>query len=256
MSLIKKASEIELLRESGKRLAKALDTVEKAVRPGISTLELDRIAEEAIRARGDSPAFLNYRPEGANKPYAHTLCISVNDEVVHGIPRKNKILKDGDIVGLDLGLAHEGLITDSARTVPVGEVSEKAQKLLEVTKGALEAGIAAARAGNYSGDIGVAIEKMATLHGFSVIRELGGHGVGNKVHEDPFIPNFGKKAGQGTRLEAGMVLAIEPMINLGNRFVSLAKDGYTIRTTDGSPSAHFEHTILVTDGEAEILTQL
>jgi methionyl aminopeptidase len=255
-SYIKTEKEIELLRECGKRLARVLDEIEQTVYPGVSTKELDMVAEKLIRATGDIPAFLGYQPYGADFPYPGTLCISVNDEIVHGIGKENHILKEGDIVGMDLGMVHKGLITDSARTVAVGKVSEAAQKLLSATKQALEIGIAAAVSGAYSGDIGCAIERFAKPHKYGIVRELGGHGVGRKVHEEPYIPNFGKRKGVGVKLKPGMVIAIEPMFNIGKRGITLDKDGYTYRTTDRSLSAHFEHTILVTKDGPEILTKI
>jgi methionyl aminopeptidase len=253
---IKTEKEIELLRECGKRLARVLGELEKTVYPGISTKELDMVAEKLIRATGDTPAFLGYQPYGADFPYPGTLCISVNDEIVHGIGKENHILKEGDIVGMDLGIVHKGLITDSARTVAVGKVSEAAQKLLSATKQALEVGITAAISGAYSGDIGCAIEHFAKPYKYGIVRELGGHGVGRKVHEEPYIPNFGNRKGLGVKLKPGMVIAIEPMFNIGKRGITLDKDGYTYRTTDRSLSAHFEHTILITKDEPEVLTKL
>ena len=247
--------EIEILREAGKRLACVLDEVEKAIAPGVTTQELDTLAHDRIVAGGNTPAFLGYAPEGYTKGYPATLCVSVNDEVVHGIPSPKRVLKEGDIVGIDLGLRHRGLFVDSARTVPVGSVDSAAQALIETTRNALYAGIAAARAGGHVGDIGAAVESAVAGSGFSIVRELGGHGVGQHVHEDPFIPNFGKK-GTGPKLKSGMVLAIEPMLNEGKPSVTLSpRDGYTFLTKDGKRSAHFEHTIVVTKGAPEILTK-
>ncbi len=255
-SYVKTPQEIEILRESGKHLARVLDEVEKAVVPGISTFELDQIAENAIRDMGDIPAFLGYQPYGADFPYPGTLCVSVNDEIVHGIGKIDHILKDGDIIGLDLGLIHNGLITDSARTVAVGKITEAAQKLLDTTKKALHVGISAVKAGATAGDIGYAIERFVKPFKYGIVRELGGHGVGRKVHEDPYIPNFGTRKGLGAKLKPGMVIAIEPMLNIGKRGIVLDKDGYTYRTADRSLSAHFEHTILITKDGAEILTKI
>jgi methionyl aminopeptidase len=252
--IIKSPKEIEILREGGKHLAHVLDIVEKAVRPGISTKELDTLAETTIREFGDVPAFLNYQPYGADFPYPGTICLSINDEIVHGIPKEDHILCEGDIIGLDLGLIHNGLVTDSARTVPVGKISEKAQKLLDTTKKALEVGISAAVPGAHVGDIGYAIERMVKPHKYGIVRELGGHGVGRYVHEDPFIPNWGNRKGVGAKLKPGMVIAIEPMLNDGKRGIVLDKDGYTYRTQDRSLSAHFEHTLLITKTGPEILT--
>jgi methionyl aminopeptidase len=252
MAKIKSASDIELLRESGKRLSKVLKTVAAAVRPGISTKELDALAERLIREGGDELPFKGYVPHGAGYPYPACICISVNDEIVHGIPG-DRILQEGDIVGLDLGLSHQGLITDSAVSVAVGEVKPEVLKLLEKTKEALWAGIKAAKGGARIGDIGSAIEAVANKEKYGIVRELGGHGVGHAVHEEPYVPNYGKK-GTGPILKPGMVLAIEPMFNLGKDDVRLMPDGYTVVTKDGSLSAHFEHTILITEGDAEVLT--
>jgi len=251
---IKKKEEIEILREGGKRHAYILGEVVKAAVSGVTTSALDELAYRLIKEGGDTPAFLQYKPYGAKRPYPASLCVSVNDEIVHGIPNETpKTLKEGDIVSLDLGLSHKGLITDMAVTIAVGEVSRDAKKLLKVTEEALTAGIKAAQAQGFVGDIGFAIESVIKPHGFGIVRELAGHGVGYKVHEDPYVPNFGQK-GTGERLLPGMVIAIEPMVNLGGEEITLDDDGYTYRTKDGSLSAHFEHTILITEKGAEILT--
>jgi methionyl aminopeptidase len=227
------------------------------VAPGISTKALDTYAEKLIREMGDEPAFLKYRPAGARTPFPASLCVSVNDEVVHGIPSENNILKDGDIVSLDLGVKHRGLFTDMAITVGVGNISESSKKLLEVTEQALHVGISAAVGGNTTGDIGYAIEQFVhskTESKYGIVEVLSGHGVGKKIHEDPYIPNFGKK-GKGEKLVPGMVVALEPMVNNGTKNVTIDADDWTFRTADGKRSAHFEHTILITEGEAEILTK-
>lgn len=252
--MVYKEKEIEVIREGGKRLAAVLRKVAKEVRPGISTKELDNLAEKLIRDGGDEPAFLNYTPDGAKFPYQATLCVSVNNEVVHGIPSDKRILKDGDIVGLDLGLRHKGFFTDMAMTVPVGGIDKEAKKLIKVTKESLAKGIAAARSGGFVGDIGEAIENFVKPHGYWIVKILGGHGVGKKVHEDPYVPNYGK-SGTGQKLVPGMILALEPMLNEGTDKVFLDNDGYTFKTKDGKRSAHFEHTILITEGKAEILTK-
>ncbi len=254
-SYIKTEKEIEILRECGKRLRYVLDELEKAVRPGVSTKELDKLAEKLIRETGDTPAFLGYRPYGASFPYPGTLCVSVNDEIVHGIGKEDHVLKEGDIIGLDLGVIHNGLVTDSARTVAVGKIADAAQKLLDATKDALEIGIAAAKAGAHSGDIGCAIERFVKPKKYGIVRELGGHGVGRKIHEEPYIPNYGTRKGIGVKLKPGMVIAIEPMLNIGKRGIVLDKDGYTYRTADRSLSAHFEHTVLITKEGPEVLTK-
>ncbi len=255
MVIIKTPEEIKILREGGKRLAAILCKVKKIIKPGISTKDLDDYVFKLIKELGDTPAFLNYRPEGARYAYPASLCVSVNEEVVHGIPNKNKILKEGDIVSIDLGLKHQGLFTDMAMTVPVGEISNSSAKLLEVTERALKAGIEAAQGGNRVGDISHAIESFVRPHRYGIVEVLSGHGVGKAIHEDPYVPNFGK-AGTGAKLVSGMVIAIEPMLNNGTKNVILDKDGYTFRTADGKKSAHFEHTILITDGEPEILTRI
>ncbi len=255
---IKTPEEIEILRQGGKHLASVLYQVGEMIKPGISTKDLDLYAEKLIREMGDQPSFLNYRPEGAGKPFPASLCVSVNNEVVHGIPSKNRILKEGDMVALDLGLKHENLFTDMAITVPVGTASPENLKLLQVTKQALEIGIGTAHVGKTIGDISNSIESFVHAdkkNKYGIVEVLAGHGVGRAVHEDPYIPNFGKK-GTGEKLSPGMVLAIEPMINLGTKNVTLDTNGYTFRTADGKNSAHFEHTILITEGDPEILTKI
>lgn len=256
MIIIKTQEEIEILREGGKHLATVLYKLKDVVKPGVSTKDLDLYAEKLIRGMGDEPAFLNYRPVGARTPFPASLCVSINDEVVHGIPNKKRILKEGDIVSLDLGLRHKGLFTDMAITVPVGKINVASQKLMEVTEQALEVGINAACAGNTVGDIGYAVENFIRAqkdNKYGIVEILAGHGVGRAIHEDPYIPNFGKK-GKGEKLVSGMVVAVEPMINLGTKNVTIDDDDWTFRTADRKNSAHFEHTILITEGEAEVLT--
>lgn len=254
MIIIKTSKEIEILREGGKRLATVLYKVKDMVKPGVSTKDLDAYAFKLIKEMGDEPAFLNYKPAGADSAYPASICISVNNEVVHGIPKKDKILKEEDTVSLDLGLKHKNLFTDMAITVPVGEVSPASKKLLEVTEKSLRVGIEAAQGGNRIGDISHAVENFIRPHKYGIVEVLAGHGVGRAIHEDPYIPNFGK-AGVGAKLVPGMVIAIEPMVNNGTKNVVLDKDGWTFRTADGKSSAHFEHTILITEDEPEILTQ-
>ena len=251
--IIKTKEQIEIIREGGKILAEVLRRVAKKVAPGVSTYELDKYAYDLIKEKGGTPAFLNYKPEGAPKAYPASICISVNTEIVHGIPSKSKILKEGDIISLDLGLKYKGLFTDHAVTVPVGKISKKDQSLLDDTRKTLEIGIWAARGGATVGDIGHAIESFVNRK-YGIVRELSGHGVGVKIHEDPYVPNYGK-AGKGQKLIPGMIIAIEPMLNIGKDNIVSASDGWTIKTADGSRSAHFEHTILITEGEAEILTK-
>jgi len=253
--IIKTPEEIEILREGGKRLATVLYKVGDMVKPGISTKDLDDCALKLIKEMGDEPAFLNYKPDGADSPYPASICISVNNEVVHGIPKKDKILKEGDVVSLDLGLKHKNLFTDMAITVPVGEISPALKKLLEITEKSLKVGIEMAQEGNKIGDISHAIESFIRPHKYGIVEILAGHGVGRAIHEDPYIPNFGK-AGVGAKLVPGMVIAIEPMVNNGTKNVVLDKDGWTFRTADSKASAHFEHTILITEGEPEILTKI
>ena len=246
MIYLKTPEEIALLRVSNQLVGKTLAEVAKHIRVGVTTLELDKIAEDFIRSNGALPGFLGYGG------FPNTLCVSVNDQVVHGIP-SNYALKEGDIVSVDCGVLQNGYYGDSAYTFCVGKVDEKVKKLLKITKESLSLGIDSAQHGNRVGDIGYAIQKHCQAAGFSVVRKLVGHGVGKNLHEDPEVPNFGKR-GQGVLLKEGMVIAIEPMINMGNRDVVQEKDGWTIRTIDRKPSAHFEHTIAVRKGKAEILS--
>lgn len=257
MISIKSEKDIALLREGGARLARILAAVALEAKPGVSTERLNALAEDLITKGGDTSAFLNYRPSGASRPYPASLCVSINNEVVHGIPtEKPHVLAEGDVVSLDLGLIHQKRITDHAITIGVGEISSEAKRLLATTREALAVGIKAAQAGKKTGDIGFAIEHFVRSRGaYGIIEELTGHGVGYSVHEDPFVPNFGKP-GQGAPLEPGMVIAIEPMLTLGGKDIILDSDGYTIRTSDGSLAAHFEHTILITETGPEILTKL
>lgn len=254
MIRLKSKEDIVILREGGRRHAAIMRELAAAVRPGVTAVELNILAEELIKAGGDGAAFLGYRPEGAPRPYPASLCVSVNEEVVHGIPNETaKTLREGDIVSLDLGLVHKGLITDMAVTVPAGKISPELKALSDCAKEALNAGIMAAKGGRRLGDISAAVERVGTAGGYGIVRELSGHGVGFRVHEDPFVPNYGE-AGRGLVLKPGLVIAIEPMFNLGDRAVELQRDGYTWKTADGKPSAHFEHTVLITKGNAEILT--
>ncbi len=255
MIIIKTPKEIEILREGGKRLATVLYKVKEIVKPGISTKDLDDYAHKLIKKMGDQPAFLNYRPAGADFAYPASLCVSVNNEVVHGIPNAKKILQEGDTVSLDLGLKHKNLFTDMALTLPVGKISPASAKLIKITEEALEVGINAAQGGFKVGDISHSIESFVRPHRYGIVEVLSGHGVGRAIHEDPYVPNFGK-AGVGPKLVPGMVIAIEPMLNNGTKNLILDGDGYTFRTADGKKSAHFEHTILITEGEPEILTKI
>ena len=247
MIFLKTEEEIELLRESNLLVGATLGEMAKHIRPGISTLELDRIAEEFIRDHGAVPGFLGY--DG----FPNTLCISINEEVVHGIPSASRFLKEGDVVSIDCGTLKNGFYGDSAYTFEVGEVREEVRKLLKVTKEALYKGIEKAIAGLRIGDIGQAVQQHCEAEGFTVVRELVGHGVGRDMHEEPQVAYYGHK-GQGTKLAEGMVIAIEPMINLGKRHVYQDADGWTIRTRDRMPSAHFEHTVAVGKHGADILS--
>lgn len=246
MIYLKTDEEIELIRESSLLVGKTLAIVGKAIRPGLKTIELDRLAEEFIRDNGAVPAFKGYNG------FPYTLCVSVNDKVVHGFPGKTE-LKDGDIVSVDCGTLKDGFYGDSAYTFTVGEVREEILLLLKRTKESLYLGIEAAVAGHRVGDIGSAVQQYVESFGYSVVRDLVGHGVGRSLHEKPEVPNFGKK-GDGVKLKEGLVIAIEPMINLGSRHVIQESDGWTIRTADRKPSAHFEHTIAVRKDKADVLS--
>lgn len=247
MVSIKSEEEIELLRESNLLVGMTLGEIAKHIRPGITTLELDRIAEEFIRSHGAVPGFLNY--DG----YPYTLCISLNEVVVHGLPSEKCILKEGDIVSVDCGTLKNAFYGDSAYTFEVGKVSDEIHELLETTKESLYKGIEKAVAGMRVGDIGYAVQSYCEARGYAVVRELVGHGVGRDMHEEPPVPNYGRR-GQGVLLKEGMVIAIEPMIARGERYVYLDDDGWSVRTRDGKPCAHFEHTIAIRKGEADILS--
>lgn len=253
MSVFKNENEIEILREGGARLARILGEAGKLVRAGITTGELDQAARRLVGESGDKASFLGYTPEGVKYPYPAALCVSVNEEIVHGIPG-DRILQNGDIVSIDLGLNHGGFFTDHAITLPVGEISAEEEKLIRETKRALKEGVRAAKAGNTTGDIGFAISKIAKDAGLGIVKILAGHGVGRQVHDDPYVPNYGKE-GSGERLVEGQVIAIEPMFTLGSGAAKVLKDEYTYVTKDGSKSAHFEHTVLITKNEPEILTK-
>ena len=248
MIILKSQQEIEKIRSACLIVADALDGIRERVRPGVSTLELDILAEKYIRTAGGTPAFKGYRG------YPNSLCVSVNDQVVHGIPSRDVLLREGEIVSLDLGVIVEGFYGDAAVTLPVGKISTEAGQLLSVTEEALSHGIAAARVENRLYDISHAIQSYAESKGFSVVREFVGHGIGRDLHEDPQVPNFGIP-GRGPRLQEGMVLAIEPMINAGGSATVVRDDKWTAVTADGSLSAHFEHTIAVTAMGPQILTK-
>lgn len=244
---IKSAREIELMKEAGRILAIVHDELEKFIRPGISTLDIDKKGEEIIRSFGCIPSFLNYNG------YPASICVSVNDEVVHGIPNKHHIIKEGDIVSLDAGVIYKGYHSDAARTYGVGEISPEAAKLIEVTKQSFFEGIKMAKAGNHLYDISNAIDAYVRPYGYGIVQDLVGHGIGSHLHEDPEIPNFRQKR-KGIKLQPGMTLAVEPMINIGRCDVAWLDDDWTVVTEDGSLSAHYENTILITDGEPAILS--
>ena len=252
--IIKKEYEIDLIRESSLLVGKTHGEVSRHVAPGVSTLKLDKIAEEFIRDHGGIPAFKNYKHSPEDRPFPYTLCISRNDEVVHGMPGSDKILEEGDIVSIDCGVLMGGYYGDSAFTYPVGEISGKKKRLLRITRESLYKGLEKAIEGNRLGDVSHAIQFHAESHGYSIVREMVGHGVGANLHEPPEIPNYGRKK-TGIELKEGMVLAIEPMVNLGRRRIKVdPKDGWTVLASDGQPSAHFEHTVVVRKDRCEILS--
>ena len=253
MIIIKNEKEIEIMRQAGQILSGVMKKIVSYVRQGISTLELDQLAEKLIIQEGAKPGFKGYGDK--ENPYPATLCASINEEVVHGIPRKDKILKNGDIIGLDCGVKYNEYYSDMATTVAVGEIPYKTQELMNTTKGSLEKAIENIREGVHLGDISHLIQSFIEKKGFSVVRQLAGHGVGKELHEDPIILNYGKK-GTGPVLKSGMVLAFEPMVNIGDWRIKELKDDWTIATEDGSLSAHFEHTILVTKQGVEVLTKM
>ena len=244
---IKSEREIALMREAGKILAEVHEKLGEIIAPGISTLDIDKKGEELIRSYGCIPSFLNY--EG----YPASICVSVNDEVVHGIPHKKHHLREGDIVSLDAGVIYKGYHSDAARTHGVGQISEEAKRLIRVTEESFFKGIEFAKAGNHLNDISAAIQKHVEMNGFSVVRDLVGHGIGNHLHEEPEVPNF-KRFGRGIKLRPGMTLAIEPMVNAGTHEVWLLEDDWTVVTQDGEFSAHYENTVLITEGEPELLS--
>lgn len=244
---IKSNREIELMREAGKILCAVHDELGKALKPGMSTLDIDRLGEELIRSYDCIPSFLNYNG------YPASICVSLNDEVVHGIPNAKHIIREGDIVSLDAGVIYKGYHSDAARTHGIGEISSEAKRLIDVTRESFFEGMKYAKAGNHLFDISKAIQKHVESNGFSVVRDLVGHGIGTNLHEEPQIPNF-KPIGRGTRLVPGMTLAIEPMVNAGAYDVWWLEDDWTVVTQDGSLSAHYENTVLITQGEPELLS--
>lgn len=245
---IKSAEEIKRIRKACAICAWVLKRIGKEVRAGVTTEDLDRLAEKLIREKGAIPVFIGYRG------FKHATCISINEEIVHGIPGK-RVVQEGDLVKVDVGVRFDGFCGDTAATFAVGKIDKRASKLVRTGKAALKAAIRQVRAGNHLGDISAAVERKAGEEGFSVVRELYGHGIGAELHEDPLIPNFGVP-GEGPELKPGMVLAIEPMLNVGGWKIRTLNDGWTVITADKSLSCHFEHTVLVTEGEPEVLTQV
>ncbi|PKN37609.1 MAG: type I methionyl aminopeptidase [Deltaproteobacteria bacterium HGW-Deltaproteobacteria-2] len=247
MVILKLPDEIEKARTSNRIVAEVLNRLREKVKPGVRTRELDKLAAEIADKRGAKPAFKGYNG------YPYALCVSVNEVVVHGMPSE-RILEEGDIVGLDFGVCYQGFFGDAAITLPLGRVTQKASRLMQVTEQSLYAGIEQAKAGNRLGDISAAVQDLVEAAGYSVVRDFVGHGIGKSLHEEPQIPNFGKK-GRGIELKSGMILAIEPMVNEGNYKVEILPDGWTVVTKDGSLSAHFEHSIAITDNGPEILSK-
>jgi len=251
MPILKKPHELEIMAEAGKRLARVLVALKNEVKIGVATKELEEKSRKLIRESGSKPAFLGYRPAGSAKAYPYCLCVSINDVVVHGQPSEY-VIREGDIVKLDLGLKHKGFYVDSAITIGIGKIDKVAEKLIQITREALSEGIKSAEIGKTTGDIGRAIERYAKKNGFSVVQSLTGHGIGKNLHEDPVIFNFGK-SGEGIILEPGMVIAIEPMISTGSGKIRQCEDD-SFATQDGSLSAHFEHTVAITISGPRILT--
>ena len=249
---LKTEDEIELMRRANQLVGMTLGELAKHIKPGVTTLQLDRIAEEFIRDHGAIPTFKNF-PNPFGGPFPASICTSVNDVVVHGIPSDKTVLREGDIVSIDCGTLLDGYNGDSCYTFAVGEVAEEVQRLLHTTKESLYKGIEQAVAGNHIGDIGAAVQEHCEQAGYGVVREVTGHGIGRQMHEDPPVPNYGQR-GNGVLLKAGMCIAIEPMITMGDRRVWLDADRWTIRTRDGKPAAHFEHTVAIRRGKAEILS--
>ena len=245
---IKSASELEAMRKAGQVVARMIAAIKEAVEPGITTKQLDTVAAKELKRQGAKPAFLGYMG------FPSTICTSVNEQIVHGIPG-DRVLKEGDLVKVDVGAVVDGLYGDSAMTLPVGQVSEEAMRLIETTKNSLDAAIAVVKSGNRLGDIGAAVQEYAESRGYGVVREYVGHGIGRNLHEEPQIPNYGV-AGRGALLHAGMVIAVEPMVNVGTWRTQALEDGWTVVTADGKLSAHFEHTMAIGEHGAEVLTLL
>jgi methionyl aminopeptidase len=260
--MLKSRQQISLLRQAGRIVAETYEALRPHVVPGVSTAELDKIAEDFIRAHGAVPSYIGYGAVPATKghpaipPFPATICVAVNDVICHGIPSKKDILHDGDIVGIDIGVHYNGWVGDSCVTFPVGKIDEESQRLLDVAKRSMEIGIAQARPGNTLYDVGAAIQEYAESNGFSTVREYVGHGVGHSLHEDPIVFHYACKDAQKVRLRPGMVFTVEPMINAGSPQTKVRSDRWTVCTADGKRSAQFEHTLAITDGDPELLTVL
>ncbi len=250
---IKTESEIATMRQAGKKLAEVMSCLEKKIKPGVTTLQIDELAERLILERGGRPAFKGYG--GGKNPFPATICASINNEIVHGIPSSERVLKDGDIFKVDIGLEIDGFFSDMARTFAVGEISQQASTLIQATQQAFWKGIKELKEGKMLSDYSKAAEKVAVTAGFSVVRNLVGHGIGQHLHEDPQVPNYFEKGFRDLQLKAGMTLALEPMVNTGDFKTVLGSDGWVFETADGSLSAHYENTILITKNGVEILTQ-
>jgi len=249
---LKTEDEIELMRKANQLVGKTLGELAKHIKPGVTTLQLDKIADEFIRDHGAIPTFKGF-PNPYGGPFPASICTSVNEVVVHGVPNENAVLKDGDIISIDCGTLLDGFNGDSCYTFCVGEVSDEVKQLLKVTKESLYLGIENAMAGKHIGDIGAAVQDHCESYGYGVVRELTGHGIGREMHEDPHVPNYGRR-GNGVMLKAGMCIAIEPMITMGDKAIGLLEDRWSVCTQDGSPAAHFEHTIAIRKGKPEILS--
>lgn len=254
MVTVKNQEQLKFLKEAGKRQASYIKELKANIKEGVSADFLDKLAYKLITEGGDKPAFLGYKSDKESDPFPGTICLSINNEAVHGLPKEDKILKNGDIVSIDIGLSHNGMIVDSAITMALGDVPKDAKTLIKTTEDCLEKGIKMARAGNHIGDIGHIIEKTAKDAGFSIADSLAGHGVGFELHEDPYVPNYGTPGG-GLKMEAGMVFAIEPILCQGSGRIIFEKDG-TVKTKDGKLSAHFEHTVIITEADPIVVTRL
>ncbi len=253
--VLKKKRELALMRQASRIVVAVWEAMIEAVAPGVTTAELDEIAERVIRKSGAIPSFKGYPHRGKND-FPASICTSINQEIVHGIPSPKRVLHEGDIISIDVGTIYKGYQGDGAITLPVGEISDEAQRLIDVTRQALHVGIAQAWAGNRTGDISQAIEQFVLSRGYQVVREYTGHGIGREMHEDPQVPNYYDPKMRDYLLRAGMTIALEPMVNVGTWRTRVLPDGWTVETADGKLSAHFEHTIAITDGEPEILTKL